>query len=56
MEKVFVSVKDFAENTAISVVTVRRWIKSGKLRSVKIGSRVLIPMAEVYRMEKGEFK
>jgi excisionase family DNA binding protein len=53
MEKVLISVKEFAEKTSTSVVSVRRWIKAKKIKAVKMGKKVLIPVAEIYRIEKG---
>ena len=51
-EKVFITVKEFAARSSTSIVTVRRWICAKKIKSIKIGSKMLIPVAELYRLEK----
>ena len=45
----FVSVKEFARLTTLSAKTVYRDIRVGKLKSVRQGRRVLIPIAELDR-------
>ena len=35
----------------VSLMTLRRWRKEGKLRALKIGFSVRIPLAEVIRIE-----
>ena len=42
-------VKEAAEILAISVYTVRSYIRQGKLRPVRIGRRVLLQEAELER-------
>jgi len=42
---------------ALHESTVRRWIKEGRLRAIKVGARVLVPKEEVDRfIREGEGK
>ncbi|MSQ10133.1 MAG: helix-turn-helix domain-containing protein [Dehalococcoidia bacterium] len=50
------TVSEAAARLGVSVVTVRRWLKSGRLRAVRIGPRrVCIPRSDVEapRLERG---
>ena len=38
----------------VSNATLRRWIRSGRLRGVKLGGAWRVPASEVARMEQGE--
>jgi len=38
-EEVLLTLEDVAERLKISVSTVRRWVKSSELRSIKVGNR-----------------
>ena len=46
----FLSVKDAKAFTGISDWTWREWADSGKCASVKLGSRLLIPVSEIHRL------
>lgn len=50
-----VSIKDAARLLSISHSTVRRMIKNGTIREVKIGDS-RIPMSEIHRLLEGESK
>lgn len=43
----YVSARDAATLTGLSEWTLRRWCYAGKLASVKAGTRLLIPVAEL---------
>jgi len=40
-------VSDAAKMLGVCVETVRRWIKSGKIKARKVGTRYLIPLSEI---------
>ena len=46
----FVSVMDAETRTGVSRWTWRRWAYDGKVGSVKLGKRLLIPVAEIDRL------
>jgi hypothetical protein len=46
----YVGVADAESMTGISRWTWRRWAYNGKVSSVKLGSRLLIPCAEIARL------
>ncbi|MFN8482651.1 MAG: helix-turn-helix domain-containing protein [Anaerolineae bacterium] len=48
MDEVYLTTEDIAEQLQISVYTVRRYIRSGKLRSVKLEGS--------YRIRRSEFE
>ena len=50
IEDRLVSIKEAAEVLAISPWTVRAWIAQGKITSVKLGARRLIPESEINRL------
>jgi len=39
-----------AQRLSLSAWTIRGYVRAGKLASVKIGRRVLIPTSEIYRL------
>jgi excisionase family DNA binding protein len=39
-----------SDRLAVSIFTIRRQIKSGALRAVRVGKRVLIPESEIQRV------
>ena len=39
-----------AEVTGVSPHSIRRWISENRVRSVRLGGRVLVPVAEVERL------
>jgi predicted site-specific integrase-resolvase len=43
-------VKDFAARLGVSVWTARSWCYRGTVASVKIGSKLLVPIGEVGRI------
>jgi hypothetical protein len=45
----FVSIADFAMRTTLRADSVAALARSGRLRSVKIGKRRLIPISELWR-------
>jgi len=55
VQQMTIGVKEAAERLGVSHWAVRRWIKSGKLRAVRLGRRVLIEPAELERLvEQGK--
>ncbi|MFN8471802.1 MAG: helix-turn-helix domain-containing protein [Anaerolineae bacterium] len=48
MDEVYLTTEDIAEQLQISVYTVRRYIRSGKLRAVKLEGS--------YRIRRSEFE
>jgi excisionase family DNA binding protein len=52
MEPLAVDVREAARLTSLSVFTIRRYIKRGALRAVRVGRRVLVPVAECERVAK----
>ena len=43
-----------AEFLGIGYATLYRWIKSGKIRAIKLGGRTLIPASEIDRIKDRE--
>ncbi len=50
VQPLLLGVKDAAKTLGISPFTVRSWIYRGSLKTVNIGSRVLIPATELQRV------
>ena len=51
MEQILtMGLKDAAKAVGLSIWTLRGWIRRGKLRCVRLGSRVLVEPAELQRM------
>lgn len=50
--KEYYTVKEFAAKFALAEITVRQWIGTGKIKSVKIGKARRIPAEEVERLEQ----
>jgi hypothetical protein len=46
----YVSVEGASELTSLSPWTWRKWAYEGKVSSVKLGKRLLIPMSEIRRV------
>jgi excisionase family DNA binding protein len=44
------SVSETSERLAVSSFTLRRLIKAGQVRAVRVGKRVLIPGSEIERI------
>jgi excisionase family DNA binding protein len=45
-----ISVEETSKWLSVSTFTTRRLVKSGQLRSVRVGKRLLIPLSEVERV------
>jgi len=43
-------IKEAARLLSVSTWSIRRWIRQGKIRSVRLGKRVLVPASEVDRL------
>jgi excisionase family DNA binding protein len=41
--------KETAERLGVSIFTIRRLIKDGSLRTVRVSSRLLVPESEILR-------
>lgn len=52
-KKVFRSVSALARDWGVSPLTVRRMVKAGQLRTVKLNRRHVIHIREVERVERG---
>ncbi len=48
------TVKEVANEFNVSELTVRRWIDCGKIKAVRIGRTVRIPVEELERLKRGE--
>lgn len=44
------SVQEASERLGLSSWTIRRWIQLGKIRPVRLGSRVLLEQTELQRL------
>lgn len=51
-EKTLFGIANTARRWEVSKDTVRRKIESGEIRSIRIGSRVLVPLSEIERVEQ----
>jgi hypothetical protein len=49
-EREYVSVAEASRITSLSGWTLRHWCYSGRIASAKVGSRLLIPIAELRRV------
>ena len=54
MEPLAVDVREAARLTSLSTFTIRRAVKRGRLRAVRVGRRVLIPVTELEQLVHGE--
>ena len=50
----FCSVPQVAKRWNVSAYTVRQTIRNGKMRAACLGRRLMIPIREVERVERGE--
>jgi len=50
MSAKLISVKDAAQRLGVSPITAHRWAKSGRIPSVKLGGRRLVPEAAIERI------
>jgi len=46
------SIAETAECLSVSAMSIRRWIKSGKLQHVRLGRSVRVPLASVDQLVK----
>lgn len=44
--------KDVAERYRFALASVYRWIKKGEIESVRIGGTIIIPAAEIARLDR----
>ena len=44
------SLEDAAGMCSVSIWTIRKWVNKGKIKSIKLGSRRLIPKSELQRL------
>ena len=51
-KKEFYTMKEFADIFRVSLPTIKRWIKKGKIRAVKVEKTVRIPAEEIERLKK----
>ncbi len=49
----FLNVKDAASALAVSPYTLREWLKTGKVRGVKIGTKWRVPHSALVELAKG---
>lgn len=52
LEKRFLSIADFSEQTGLCKQTIKSHLKNGIIRYAKIANRVLIPASELDRIEQ----
>ncbi len=52
MEPLAVDVREAARLTSLSPYTIRRYIRKGRIRAVRVGRRVLVPVAELERLAR----
>lgn len=52
MKKLTVGVQEAQEMTGISHFTFRKMVKDGKIRGVRVGKRLLIPVSELEKLIK----
>jgi len=52
MTKLSVGLHEAQEITGLSNVTLRRLVKGGKIRAVRVGRRLLLPLSELERLTK----
>jgi len=50
MDTQFYTIAEFAKVLKISIPTVKRWIKSGKIKVLRVGRVVRIPKEEIDRL------
>jgi len=49
-ERLTIGLREAAESVGLSVWTLRSWIRCGKLRSVRLGRRVMVEPGELERL------
>jgi hypothetical protein len=50
----FYSIPQLAQRWAVSPYTVRRTIREGRVRAACLGRRLMVPIIEVERLERGD--
>jgi excisionase family DNA binding protein len=50
MDQLAVSVAQAARMLSVSPSTIRRYIKTNKIAATKIGSRVILPTAQIFKL------
>ena len=50
----YYSIRELARMFRVEQQTIRAWIRAGKMTAIKVGGRVLIPAAEVRKLEGGQ--
>ena len=50
MEPLAVDVREAAHLLSVSPFTIRAWIRQERIRALKLGARIAVPMAEVRRI------
>lgn len=53
METMGVNVKTAAEMTSLSPHTIRTYVRAGKLKAVRVGRRVIIPLEALKELMRG---
>jgi excisionase family DNA binding protein len=51
-KKMLYGIPNLANRWEVSKDTIRRKIQAGEIRSVRIGSRILVPLGEIERVEQ----
>ena len=47
-----ISLQEFADTFGLSIDSTKRLARTGELRTINIGARILVPVAEVERIER----
>ena len=56
-ERRLLTVREVADRLQVGAITVQRWLRSGKIRGVRLGGTRAgwrVPVSEVERLERGE--
>ena len=53
LTKMFVNVAEVARLTGLCLKTTKRRVQDGTIKSVRIGRRILVPVAELERLARG---
>lgn len=54
MERILYKQSEFAKMVGVHKNTVYRWVESGRIKSIPVGSVRMIPASEVERIRKGD--
>lgn len=55
-EKLFMSIKEFAQKCGVPVSRVRKWIREGNVKSARIGRCFLVPVKELDAIMKEAYE